>query len=83
MTPVNINPGNRDLFSDTSIFLKLPHSCPFFRHQPGSKKACCTVRPGRKSVVTTGAGDCSSSIIGEEGSEGSGISVHSARRMHT
>ena len=48
-TEVAIDPDKHDLFADTSIFQKLPHTCPFFRHQPGSDLAYCTVhltRPG-------------------------------------
>jgi hypothetical protein len=42
-SPVSIDSDKRDLFLDMGIFNKLPHACPFFRHHPGSEKACCTV----------------------------------------
>jgi uncharacterized protein len=48
-TPVGVAADKRALFDDKRIFEELPHACPFFRHQPGSTDACCTVhitRPG-------------------------------------
>jgi Fe-S-cluster containining protein len=33
-----------------SIFEKLPHTCPFFRHRPGSEKAYCTVHLTRPEI---------------------------------
>jgi hypothetical protein len=46
-THVEIDPDKRELFDDKSIFEKLPHTCPFFRHQPGSELAYCTVHRTR------------------------------------
>jgi hypothetical protein len=48
-TPVSIDPDMKDLFTDKSIFLQLPQTCPFFRHQPDGK-ACCTVHDTRPAV---------------------------------
>jgi len=49
-TPVSVDPDKRDLFLDKSIFKKLPNTCPFFRHQPGSVKAYCTVHLTRPEI---------------------------------
>ncbi|AGB03572.1 Uncharacterized protein family (UPF0153) [Methanoregula formicica SMSP] len=49
-TPVTIDPDKHDLFDDKSIFEKLPHTCPFFRHQPGTEKAWCTVHLTRPEI---------------------------------
>jgi hypothetical protein len=49
-TPVSIDPDKRDLFLDTGIFTSHPRACPFFRHQPGSEKACCTVHLTRPEI---------------------------------
>jgi hypothetical protein len=49
-TPVSVDPDKRDLFTDTSIFLKLPYACPFFRCQAGSGKAYCTVHLTRPEI---------------------------------
>jgi len=46
---VTVDADKHALFDDKRIFEKLPEACPFFRHQPGSEKAFCTVhltRPG-------------------------------------
>jgi uncharacterized protein len=48
--PVSIDPDKRELFMDKSIFLQLPHACPFFRRQPGSGKAFCTVHQTRPDI---------------------------------
>ena len=49
-TPVSIDPDKRDLFLDMSILKKFPRICPFFRHQPDSGKACCTVYLTRPDI---------------------------------
>ena len=49
-TAVEVDPDKQDLFSDTTIFTSLPNSCPFFRHQPGSGKAYCTVHLTRPAI---------------------------------
>lgn len=50
VTRVIIDPDKRELFSDRSIFQRLPHTCPFFRHQPGSETAFCTVHLTRPEI---------------------------------
>ncbi|WML67214.1 MAG: hypothetical protein METHP_00719 [Methanoregula sp. SKADARSKE-2] len=50
MTPVEVDPDKREIFGDTSIFLKLPNTCPFFRHQQGSERAYCTVHLTRPEI---------------------------------
>jgi len=49
-TPVEIDPDKREIFEDRSIFAKLPNTCPFFRHQPGSELAYCTVHLTRPEI---------------------------------
>jgi len=49
-TPVTVDPDKRELFLDKSIFTKLPNTCPFFRHQPGSELAYCTVHLTRPEI---------------------------------
>jgi Putative zinc- or iron-chelating domain len=49
-TAVSVDPDKRDLFMDKSIFKRLPNTCPFFRHQPGSEKTCCTVHLTRPEI---------------------------------
>jgi Fe-S-cluster containining protein len=49
-TPVEIDPDKREIFEDKSIFKKLPNTCPFFRHQPGSELAYCTVHLTRPEI---------------------------------
>jgi len=47
---VAIDPDKIEIFLDKSIFKKIPHACPFFRHQPGSEKAYCTVHLTRPEI---------------------------------
>ena len=47
---VTVDPDKRGLFDDRSIFGKLPHTCPFFRHRPGSELAYCTVHLTRPEI---------------------------------
>ena len=49
-TPVEVDPDKHEIFEDKSIFQKLPNTCPFFRHQPGSEKAYCTVHLTRPEI---------------------------------
>jgi len=49
-TEVAIDPDKIRLFEDKSIFEKLPNACPFFRHEPGSEKAFCTVHLTRPEI---------------------------------
>jgi uncharacterized protein len=49
-TSVEVDPDKRELFEDKSIFKKLPNTCPFFRHQPGSELAYCTVHLTRPEI---------------------------------
>lgn len=49
-TPVTVDPEKRELFDDKSIFEKLPDTCPFFRHRPGSELAYCTVHATRPEI---------------------------------
>jgi uncharacterized protein len=49
-TAVTIDPDKIQLFFDKSIFKTLPHTCPFFRHEPGSEKAFCTVHLTRPEI---------------------------------
>ena len=49
-TPVTVDPDKHELFDDKSIFEKLPETCPFFRHQPGTEKAWCTVHLTRPEI---------------------------------
>jgi Fe-S-cluster containining protein len=47
---VTVDQDKIAIFSDKSIFEKIPHACPFFRHQPGSEKAYCTVHLTRPEI---------------------------------
>lgn len=47
---VTIDPDKHAIFEDKSIFEKLPEACPFFRHQPGSELAFCTVHLTRPDI---------------------------------
>jgi len=47
---VTVDADKHALFDDKSIFVKLPEACPFFRHQPGSEKAFCTVHLTRPEI---------------------------------
>jgi Fe-S-cluster containining protein len=47
---VVIDPDKIGLFADKSIFNKLPNTCPFFRHEPGSEKAFCTIHLTRPEI---------------------------------
>ena len=49
-TLVTVDPDKHSLFDDTDIFTKNPHACPFFRHQPGSELAWCTVHLSRPEL---------------------------------
>lgn len=49
-TVVTVDPDKILLFCDKSIFKILPHTCPFFRHEPGSEKAFCTVHLTRPAI---------------------------------
>ena len=49
-TPVTVDPDKHAIFDDKSIFVKLPQTCPFFRHQPGSELAYCTVHLTRPEM---------------------------------
>lgn len=49
-TTAIVDPDKRDLFGDTRIFSEFPHACPFFRCQPGTAKACCTVHRTRPEI---------------------------------
>ncbi len=49
-TLVTVDPDKHGLFDDTSIFEQLPHTCPFFRHQPDSDLAICTVHNTRPEI---------------------------------
>ena len=49
-TPVEIDQDKIRLFEDKSIFQTLPNTCPFFRHEPGSEKAFCTVHLTRPEI---------------------------------
>jgi len=48
--PVEVDPGKREIFEDKSIFKDLPDTCPFFRFQPGSELAYCTVYHTRPEI---------------------------------
>jgi hypothetical protein len=47
---VTVDPDKHELFDDKSIFEKLPDTCPFFRHQPGTALAWCTVHLTRPEI---------------------------------
>ncbi|MFZ1127016.1 YkgJ family cysteine cluster protein [Methanoregula sp.] len=47
---VTVDAEKHALFDDKSIFTSLPEACPFFRHQPGSEKAFCTVHLTRPDI---------------------------------
>lgn len=47
---VTIDPDKHEIFNDRSIFVRLPEACPFFRHQPGSELAYCTVHQTRPDI---------------------------------
>lgn len=47
---VTVDPDKFTIFEDRSIFLTLPEACPFFRHQPGSELAYCTVHLTRPEI---------------------------------
>lgn len=49
-TLVAVDPDKHGLFDDQRIFLKIPNACPFFRHQPGSELAYCTVHRTRPEI---------------------------------
>lgn len=49
-TRVTVDPDKHAIFDDKSIFVKLPQTCPFFRHQPGSELAYCTVHLTRPEM---------------------------------
>ena len=49
-TEVTVDPDKIMLYEDKSIFGILPHTCPFFRHEPGSEKAFCTVHLTRPAI---------------------------------
>lgn len=49
-TQVTIDPDKYGLFNDKSLFEKLPHACPFFRHRSGGDKAICTVHQTRPEI---------------------------------
>lgn len=49
-TAVTVDPDKHNLFEDKSIFKKIPHACPFFRHHPGSDMALCTVHRTRPEL---------------------------------
>jgi len=47
---VTVDPDKRELFLDRCILKKLPDACPFFRHEPGSDAASCTIHHSRPSI---------------------------------
>ena len=47
---VTVDADKHALYDEKSIFEKLPEACPFFRHQPGSEKAFCTVHQTRPDI---------------------------------
>jgi Fe-S-cluster containining protein len=47
---VSVDADKHALYDDQGIFGKLPEACPFFRHQPGSEKAFCTVHLTRPDI---------------------------------
>jgi len=47
---VTVDPDKHAIYDDKSIFAALPEACPFFRHQPGSEKAFCTVHLTRPDI---------------------------------
>ncbi|PKG31830.1 YkgJ family cysteine cluster protein, partial [Methanoregula sp.] len=47
---VTVVPAMRDLFDDRGIFAVYPHACPFFRQEPRTRRACCTVHPTRPLI---------------------------------
>ena len=47
---VTVDTDKHALYDDKSIFEKLPEACPFFRHQPDSEKAFCTVHLTRPDI---------------------------------
>ncbi len=47
---VTVDTDKKAIFDDKSIFEILPEACPFFRHQPGSEKAFCTVHFTRPEI---------------------------------
>jgi len=49
-TEVTVDPDKYGLFDDKSLFEKLPHACPFFRHMSVSGKALCTVHLTRPEI---------------------------------
>jgi uncharacterized protein len=49
-TPVTVDPDKHAIFDDKRIFEKLPQTCPFFRHQPESELAYCTVHLTRPEI---------------------------------
>ncbi|MCX6685279.1 MAG: YkgJ family cysteine cluster protein [Methanoregula sp.] len=49
-TVVTVDPDKTRIFNDTSIFTELPEACPFFRHERGERKACCTVHSTRPDI---------------------------------
>jgi len=49
-TLVTVDPDKRDLFLNQTILTRLPDACPFFRHEPGSSAASCTVHSTRPSI---------------------------------
>jgi Fe-S-cluster containining protein len=48
--PVEVDPDKREIFEDKSIFETLPGTCPFFRRQPGTGLAYCTVHRTRPEI---------------------------------
>jgi uncharacterized protein len=49
-TPVTVDPDKREIFDEKSILKQHPHTCPFFRHQPGGELAYCTVHLTRPDI---------------------------------
>ncbi|MCK9579580.1 MAG: YkgJ family cysteine cluster protein [Methanoregula sp.] len=49
-TLVTVDPDKHALFDDKTIFEKIPLACPFFRYQPGSDLAFCTVHHTRPEI---------------------------------
>ena len=80
---VTVDADKHALFDDKSIFAKLPEACPFFRHQPGSEKAFCTVHLTRPDISgTMDAGGCLLSTGTAGGWAGLCSPGTSARKIH-
>jgi Fe-S-cluster containining protein len=49
-TAVSVDPDKISLYCDTSIFLKRPEACPFFRYDAPSAKGYCTIHLTRPEI---------------------------------